>query len=94
MTEKTAVEELKDIEEKRKELKQKIVSDKIEKKEKESLMREAREETLDARREILDHILFKIYNYNKLGKADRLKINIFREIIDTLNKLEKENEKK
>ncbi|KKL46065.1 hypothetical protein LCGC14_2349320 [marine sediment metagenome] len=90
----TAEEKLKQINEERMALKKEILDKRSKRLEEAAKMRETRDIVLDAVNKGLNDVLEMIYFYNKLGKVERYKRNIFREIIDTLNKLEKENEKK
>ena len=84
-------EKLKQINEERKSLKKQIKSERTLRLEEAVKMRENRDIVVDAINKGLNEILELIYAYNKLGKVEKYKRNIFKEISDQLNKPGGEN---
>jgi len=71
---------LKQLEEESAKLREKIKLDKKERLENEAIERKKRDERLDIIREKIDEMLKELYVYNKKGKIERDKVDIFGKI--------------
>ena len=82
----TAEQRLKELDRQRKELRVKVKDERTLRLEEAAKMRETRDVVLDTINKGLNEVLEMIYAYNKLGKVEKYKRNIFQEISDLLNK--------
>lgn len=76
----SAEERLKQINEERKTLKEQVKSDREKRLEEAEKVRVERDEAIEKMNGVLKNISAKIYEYNKLGKVEKMKRNILGEI--------------